>query len=412
LKIVRKSLGVALVALTGFASSTGWAADNPPAAPISVSSLGVKKTTQFKIWRSNIEHTSSIGTWGRGLFCSDKSDIYYNKNIDNYNVAQFSKAFSERLATLGYPKYEGEESAFADKLGDEPDFKAGFTLLAMNYEGCGEPKDMHGKGTIKLKVELFSSKTKKVAYSATLNGSYATENSTKMEAFDAALFTNALNGMFSDPKFVDLFREGGEAVSASFNEKIDVANGARIPEGMGKSSKELLNLVVTVDASLGSGSGFFVGNGGYILTNYHVVGEAKYVKVKFAGGISTVGEVVRRDPVRDVALIKTSVEPGRSISIRRGPIKVGEEVYAIGSPFGDQLSGTTTRGIISADRIMEDLRFIQSDVSINPGNSGGPLVDAAGDVLAIAVLKKENAAGIGMFIPITEALEKLGLNLK
>jgi S1-C subfamily serine protease len=61
---------------------------------------------------------------------------------------------------------------------------------------------------------------------------------------------------------------------------------------------------------------------------------------------------------------------------------------------------------------MENLRYIQSDVSINPGNSGGPLVDSAGDVLAMAVLKKENAAGIGMFIPITEALEKLGLNLK
>ncbi|KQZ30457.1 hypothetical protein ASD58_10625 [Duganella sp. Root1480D1] len=405
-------MGAALIALTGLASNAGWAADNPPAAPISVSSLGVKKTTQFKIWRSNIEPTSSIGTWGRGLFCSDKSDIYYNKNIDNYNVAQFGKAFSERLAALGYPKYEGEESAFADKLGDEPDFKAGFTLLALNYQGCGEPKDMHGKGTIKLRVELFSSKTKKVAYSATLNGSHATEDSSKMEAFDAALFTNALNGMFSDPKFVDLFREGGDIAAASFNDKIDVVNGTRITEGMGKSSKELLNLVVTVDASLGSGSGFFVGNGGYILSNYHVVGEAKYVKVKFTGGISTVGEVVRRDPVRDVALIKTNVEPGRSISIRRGPIKVGEEVYAIGSPFGDQLSGTTTRGIISADRILEDLRFIQSDVSINPGNSGGPLVDAAGDVLAIAVLKKENAAGIGMFIPITEALEKLGLNLK
>lgn len=374
--------------------------------------MGVKKTTQFKIWKSNVEPTASMGTWGRGVFCSDKTDLYYNKNIDQYNVMQFAKVFADRMAALGYPKYEGDESAFAEKLGEEADFKAGFTLLAMHYEGCGDPKDMYGKGSVKLKVEMFSSKTKKVVYSATLNGSHASEKSAKMEAFDTVLFTNALNGMFSDPKFVDLFREGGDAGPMAVSDKIDVVNGARITEGMSKGSKELLNLVVTVDASLGSGTGFFVGNGGYILSNYHVVGEAKYVKVKFAGGISTIGEVVRRDPVRDVALIKTNVEPGRSISIRRGPIKVGEEVFAIGSPFGEQLSGTTTRGIISADRILENLRFIQSDVSINPGNSGGPLVDSTGDVLAIAVLKKENAAGIGMFIPITEALEKLGLNLK
>jgi S1-C subfamily serine protease len=405
-------LGAALIAFIGFASSAGWAADTPPAALYTVASLGVKKTTQFAIWKSTIEATDTIGTWGRGLFCLDKSDIYYSKTNEQYYVMQFSKVFSERLAALGYPKYEGNESAFAEKLGDEADFKAGFTLLALKYDACGESKEMYGKGTIKLKVELFSSKTKKVVYSAALNGSHASEKSAKAEAFYAALFGNALDVMFSDPKFVDLFREGGDAASATFNDKIDVVNGSKVADGMSKGSKELLNLVVTVDGSLGSGSGFFIGNGGYILSNYHVVGEAKYVKVKFTGGISTVGEVVRRDPVRDVALIKTNVEPGRSVSVRRGPIKVGEEVYAIGSPFGDQLSGTTTRGIISADRFMENLRYIQSDVSINPGNSGGPLVDSAGDVLAMAVLKKENAAGIGMFIPITEALEKLGLNLK
>jgi S1-C subfamily serine protease len=139
-----------------------------------------------------------------------------------------------------------------------------------------------------------------------------------------------------------------------------------------------------------------------------VVGEARFVKVKLNGGLSTIGEVVRRDAVRDVALIKTAVEPGRSIAVRRSSIKVGDEVYAIGSPFGDQLSGTTTRGIISAERTIENQRFVQSDVSINPGNSGGPLVNAAGEAVAIAVLRKEGAAGIGLFIPIDEALEKLG----
>lgn len=315
------------------------------------------------------------------------------------------------MAKLGYPRYTGDESAFAEKLGGEADINAGFTLLSLKYDACGESKSMYGKATVKIKVELFSSQSKKIVYSSTLEGSFATENNMKIEAFDDALFTSALDNMFSDPKYVDVFREG-QASAETLAEKIDVANGARIPDAMKKGSKELLNLVVTVNSSLGSGSGFFVGDGGYIVTNYHVVGEAKYVKVKFAGGISTVGDVVRRDPVRDVALVKVNAEPARSISIRRGPAKVGEEVFAIGSPFGEELSGTTTRGIVSADRLIENLRFIQSDVSINPGNSGGPLVDSSGDVVAVAVLKKEDAAGIGMFIPISEALEKLGLNLK
>jgi len=154
-----------------------------------------------------------------------------------------------------------------------------------------------------------------------------------------------------------------------------------------------------------------VGSDGYIITNYHVVGEARFVKVKLPGGYTIVGDVVRKDSERDVALIKTQSEPPSPFSIRSAQVNVGEEVYAIGSPFGGQLSETLTRGIVSAERNLNDVKYIQSDVSINPGNSGGPLVDANGAVIAMAELKKQNAAGIGLFIPISEVLEKLGLKL-
>ena len=384
---------------------------NALTAPINVSSMGIKKTAQLKIWRNNIEPTTSVGTFATGLFCSDKDEIHLNKNLVNYLSARFINVYTEKAAALGFPKYAGDESAFAENLGEEADFKTGFTLLSLQYEICGDSKEVSGKANVKLKVELFSTKTKKVAYSATLNGSFASDKKIKMEVFDDAVFGSALDVMFADPRYVDIFRDG-EPVAQAVGERIDVVNGTAIKDGMQKNAKEVLNLVVTVDGSLGSGSGFFIGNGGYIVSNYHVVGEARFVKVKLNGGLSTIGEVVRRDAVRDVALIKTAVEPARSIAVRRSSIKVGDEVYAIGSPFGDQLSGTTTRGIISAERTIENQRFVQSDVSINPGNSGGPLVNAAGEAVAIAVLRKEGAAGIGLFIPIDEALEKLGLTLK
>ncbi|MBY0238464.1 MAG: S1C family serine protease [Burkholderiaceae bacterium] len=380
-------------------------------SPINVSSMEIKKTAQLKVWKNNIEPGTSLGAFGSGLFCSDKETIYLNKNIEQYNVVRFTKVYGEKLEALGFPKYEGDESAFADKLGKEADFKVGFTMLALNYDSCGDNKEMSGKASVKFKVEMFSTKSKKVVYSATLNGSYASEKKIKIEAFDDALFSSALDVMFSDPQYVEIFKDGEPATSL-LSEQIEVANGSKIAEGIKKSAKDVLNLVATVESTLGTGSAFFIGNAGYLISNYHVVGEAKFVKVKFANGLSTVGEVVRRDAVRDVALIKTAVEPARSIAVRRSPAKIGEEVYAIGSPFGDQLSGTTTRGIVSADRTIENQRFIQSDVSINPGNSGGPLVDNSGEALAIAVLSRKDAAGIGMFIPIVEALEKLGLTLK
>jgi hypothetical protein len=128
-------------------------------------------------------------------------------------------------------------------------------LLSLQYEICGDSKEVSGKANVKLKVELFSTKTKKVAYSATLNGSFASDKKIKMEVFDDAVFGSALDTMFADPRYVDIFRDG-EPVAQAVGERIDVVNGTAIKDGMQKNAKEVLNLVVTVDGSLGSGSGF------------------------------------------------------------------------------------------------------------------------------------------------------------
>ena len=386
------------------------AAPGSASSPINVNALNIKKTSQIKVWKSNIEFRDKIGKFGSGLFCSDKVDIPYSKGLDEYHVMRISKAFAERNATLGYPKFEGEESAFADKLGTEADFKVGLTLLSLDYNLCGDNKEYSGTSTIKLKVELYSTKTKRVTYSNTLSGSFSSEKKIKSEAFDDGLLNSALDVMYSDPKYVEVFRDA-EAVAA-VGDVVSVANGSKPVDGLKKNTKELSNLVVTIESSLGSGSGFFIGNGGHIVSNYHVVGEAKFVKVKVGGGHAVIGEVLRKDEVRDVVLIKTPLEPPTSLAVRRTAPKVGEEVYAIGSPFGAMLSGTTTRGIISAERTVDGLRFIQSDVAINPGNSGGPLLDGDGEALAMAVLQKGDAAGISLFIPISEVLEKLGIKMK
>ena len=95
--------------------------------------------------------------------------------------------------------------------------------------------------------------------------------------------------------------------------------------------------------------------------------------------------------------------------MRTAAPQVGEEVYALGSPYGQTLSGTLTRGVLSARRVLEGVAYLQSDVAINPGSSGGPLIDAQGRVLGITQLG--NAQGVGLFIPIDDVLEKLALVL-
>jgi serine protease Do len=154
----------------------------------------------------------------------------------------------------------------------------------------------------------------------------------------------------------------------------------------------------------GQGSGFIIDSAGYIVTNNHVVDNASKIRVILRNEKEYDAEIVGRDPVTDIALIKIeakeklpTVPMGSSDSL-----KVGEWVAAIGSPFG--LEHTVTAGIVSAKgRVIgsgpyDD--FIQTDASINPGNSGGPLINMRGEIVGINTMIIAGGSGIGFAIPI------------
>ena len=117
--------------------------------------------------------------------------------------------------------------------------------------------------------------------------------------------------------------------------------------------------------------------------------------------------------MRDIALIDIGSISLLPLPINSEPPKVGGELYAIGSPFDEEFSGTLTRGIYSGDRTFEDLTWIQSDVSVNPGNSGGPLLDEKANVVGITTLGFGGAgSGLYLFAPIKDGLKFLSVDLK
>ncbi|HEY2391745.1 MAG TPA: trypsin-like peptidase domain-containing protein [Candidatus Angelobacter sp.] len=161
----------------------------------------------------------------------------------------------------------------------------------------------------------------------------------------------------------------------------------------------------------GMGSGFVIDGEGHILTNFHVVENARQVEVTTSDKKKYKAQIVGTDPIHDLAVIQipeksvTKAEIGDSKDL-----VVGQKVYAIGNPFG--LSGTMTRGIISSIRSLKGQRgfideAIQTDAAINPGNSGGPLLNARGQVIGINTMiltgGVEQSAGIGFAIPINTA---------
>jgi S1-C subfamily serine protease len=161
----------------------------------------------------------------------------------------------------------------------------------------------------------------------------------------------------------------------------------------------------------GQGSGFVIDKEGHILTNYHVIAEARQVEVTMHNRKKYKATVVGTDPPHDLAVIQ--IKAPDLIPAVLGDSKnlqVGQKVYAIGNPFG--LAGTMTRGIVSSIRPVREPNgatideAIQTDAAINPGNSGGPLMNWHGEVIGINTMILSNAnqsAGIGFAIPINTA---------
>jgi S1-C subfamily serine protease len=163
----------------------------------------------------------------------------------------------------------------------------------------------------------------------------------------------------------------------------------------------------------GQGSGFILDKQGHVLTNFHVVSNAREVDVTLFDKHRYKAKVLLTDKSHDLALLQIdapNLQPA-TLADSRG-LQVGQVVYAIGNPFG--LNGTMTRGIISSIRsvrgpmgnLIEDA--IQTDAAINPGNSGGPLLNSQGAVIGINSMiatggGADQNAGVGFAIPINTA---------
>jgi S1-C subfamily serine protease len=165
------------------------------------------------------------------------------------------------------------------------------------------------------------------------------------------------------------------------------------------------------------GSGFVYDNLGHIITNAHVVDGASKAIVTFLDGSQYNAEIIGEDKFTDIAVIKVSEKPRLLHPLQIGDssqLHVGEQVAAIGNPFG--LSGSMTSGIVSQmGRLLpsQDSGFsipdvIQTDAAINPGNSGGPLLNLRGEVVGINTAIQSRSgefSGVGFAIPSNTAIK-------
>src|SRR5216683_3199510 len=216
----------------------------------------------------------------------------------------------------------------------------------------------------------------------------------------------------SRPQHVEITEAaGGEALDAEEQNNIGVYR---------KNIASVVNItsrVMTFDffyglvPQEGQGSGFVIDKAGHILTNYHVIADARQVEVTLHNRKKYKATIVGTDKSHDLAIVQIKAPDLQPMILGDSTnLQVGQKVYAIGNPFG--LAGTLTRGIVSSIRQVyepDGLKIdeaIQTDAAINPGNSGGPLLNWHGEVIGINTMIASNvgqSAGIGFAIPINTA---------
>src|SRR6266852_4971474 len=194
-----------------------------------------------------------------------------------------------------------------------------------------------------------------------------------------------------------------EITEAASNESLDAEEQNNISVYQ-KNVRSVVNVTTKVVAydffygavpQEGQGSGFILDSAGHVLTNFHVIDNARQVEVTLHNRKKYSATVVGTDRSHDLAIIQIKAPDLAPMTLGDSRnLQVGQKVYAIGNPFG--LAGTLTSGLVSSIRSVQEPdgvtidEAIQTDAAINPGNSGGPLLNSHGEVIGINTMIASN----------------------
>lgn len=207
-----------------------------------------------------------------------------------------------------------------------------------------------------------------------------------------------------------------ETITRTITKEVPASNLSNTPIVAGGNSTEnifdkISPAIVFVKTNKGSGSGMIIENNGLILTNAHVISGVNTATITLQNKQSYEATVVGRNENVDIALLKISnnnlptVDLGNSDSMKQG-----EEIFALGFPYGFSDETTITKGILSARQNLDGIQFLQVDLQILPGNSGGAIVDKIGKVVGMSTLLIDRA-NIGEYLKFALPINLIKQNL-
>jgi S1-C subfamily serine protease len=420
------------VASIGALGSIGCATAAPPSFPSpevhSVEerrpiSAGESYTSavEFRKFLVKLPDDHVIGALQIGKECNGREPLTWKIGRDSTVTQDFGALLLEEVAAAGYGVIGHGDVLFEDAHEKKADYVVAGVIRDVRANVCyATPKTNLATAEASLAIDwqIYSYRSREVAFKVTTEGSsllLRPQPEPGADAISRAVVAASRN-LLADPHFHELLTGNGVDRNPQPRPPIAIAYETA-PKKPSKSAETVVAdsrmAVVTVFAGDSMGSGFLISRDGYLLTDEHVVGPSRYVRVKFVTGREVNGEVVRADRKRDVALVKLEGDVYPYLQLGESSrVQPGADVFAIGTPLEEMFGQTVTKGIVSGYGEEDGQRILRSDVNIQKGNSGGPLLDRSGAVVGLSVnayTLLPDGIGIGLngFIPIEEALHAL-----
>ena len=358
---------------------------------------------------------SVVGELRQGWACIKHSDIKWRTGTVNLSSEELVDVFRDELDANGWPVVGSTDDLFAGYDVSGAEVLVAARLNDLETQLCAPNAGFYNydlKGSMRMDVEwqVYSPARRQLIGTVTTSGSAELKNTSDDAAFEllSESFAVAANNLLASRDFLSLVERSEGLIAVP-----DALTGAVIEnkrpnfQTMEAAIASVKRSTVTIRIANAHGSGVVVGDGSYVFTNAHVVGDAQNVTLVTHGGIEIPGRVQVVSKERDIALIRIDALKLPAAHIEPSLPGSGARVFAIGSPLSEQMQGSVTSGIVSGTRIMDGYEWIQSDTAISPGNSGGPLINDNGSVVAISTAGFQaggTQVGLNLFIPIADAL--------
>lgn len=399
--------------------------DLPPVAPAQEASASAPEVYKFS---SNARQTrlsaivfdlpagyrygESAVTYYGYKGCAVKAPLVNTKGRFSLQTDKYVDLFENVMKKHGYP-VEDATAMFEDSKERVADLKIGARIFEAALNECyPDPRnDLNGTGNAYLKIEwsVYSTLEKKVLLSTITEGTTYRDVETAIGelGFLRPAFADALERLATSAKYREVVDPPKQLeVARAAGSRIRIKHVQEFSGDLKSNIERIRKGVATVTANRGSGSGFVISEDGTLVTAEHVVSGSKLVKVNTAAGKECYGEVVASSKQRDLAIVHLDCAGLTALPMSRQKLVEGGEVFAIGTPLSEKLQFSVTKGVVSGIRKIDELEYIQSDVSVHPGSSGGPLLDSRGNVVGVTDLAVRTGLGpLNFFIPVTD-LEK------